>query len=180
MACTITLTGRSRPCRNALGGVKAVWICTSVHTGENFWDAIAADGECDDTQAAKTFNDFLSPKNSSSFAQTVNSSIENGTVFYTQTLSLVLNNIEPADIAMFENMGKGRMAIVVQDQNENFFVMGHTNGCYLTGGTGQTGAAMGDLNGFTLEITAEEVDPAPLMPVDGATGLPDTTLATFS
>ena len=157
-------------------------MCTSVHTGANFWDAIAADGECDDTQAAKTFNDFLSPKNSSSFSQTVNASIEAGTVFYTQTLSLVLNKMQAADIAMMENLSKGRLAVVVQDQNDNYFVMGHTNGCFLTGGSVASGAAMGDLNGITLEITAEEIDPAPLMPttVTGGLTVPDTTLATFS
>ena len=60
--------------------------------------------------------------------------------------------------------------------------MGHTNGCFLTGGSVASGAAMGDLNGITLEITAEEIDPAPLMPttVTGGLTVPDTTLATFS
>jgi hypothetical protein len=180
MACSLTLTGRSRPCRNALGGVKKVWMATSVHTGDGFWDAIDSAGECPDTAAASTFNDFLSPKNTSSFTQTVNASIENGTVFYSQQLTLVLNNMAPADIAILENLGKGRVAIVVQDNNDNYFVMGHTNGCFLTGGTAATGTAMGDLNGYSLEFTAEEVDAAPLMPYNSTTGLPDTTNASFS
>ena len=57
--------------------------------------------------------------------------------------------------------------------------MGHTNGCLLTGGSGQTGTGMGDLNGFTLEFTAEEVDASPLLPLD-ADGEPDTTNADFA
>lgn len=179
MACSLTLTGRSRPCRNALGGVKKVWFADGAQ-GDNYWDDIATDGECEDTQSNQDFYSYFSPKNSSSFTQTVNASIENGTVFYGQSLTLVLNNITAADIATLENMGKGRLAIVVQDNNDNFFVMGHQNGCLLTGGSGATGAALGDLNGFTLEFTAEEFDNAPLMPVDGATGLPDTTNANFN
>jgi len=179
MACSLTLTGRSRPCRNALGGVKKVWIGTAVHTGSGFWDDIDSAGECPDTAAAASFNDFLSPKNSSSFTQTVNASSENATVFYTQSLTLVLNNMVASDIAILENLGKGRLAIVVQDHNSNYFVMGHTNGCFLTGGTAATGAAMGDLNGYTLEFTAEEVDAAPFLPID-VNGDPDTTNASFS
>ena len=177
MACSLTLTGRSRPCRNALGGVKKVWFANGAQ-GDNFWDDIGADGECDDTQGGENFYSYFSPKNSSSFTQSVNASIENGTVFYGQSLTLVLNNITAADIETLENMGKGRLAIVVQDNNDNYFVMGHQNGCLLTGGSGATGAALGDLNGFTLEFTAEELDNAPLMPV-AADGLPDTSNANF-
>lgn len=182
MACSLTLTGRSRPCRNALGGVKKVWFADGAQ-GDNYWDDItltgADAGECADTQALRDFYSYFSPKNSSSFTQTVNASIENGTVFYGQSLTLVLNNITAADIATLENMGKGRLAIVVQDNNDNYFVMGHQNGCLLTGGSGATGAALGDLNGFTLEFTAEEFDNAPLMPIN-ASGDPDTTNATFN
>lgn len=179
MACDLTINGRTLPCRNALGGVKAVWIGTTAHTGAGFWNAIDGDGEVDDTAAAKTFNDFLSPKNSSSFSQTVNASNENGTVFYTQTLSLVLNKVDATDIGILENMGKGRLAVVVEDVNGNYFVMGHTNGVELTGGSVTTGTALGDLNGFTLELTAEEPDAAPLMALD-VNGDPDTTNASFT
>lgn len=178
MACDLTITGRSLPCRDALGGVRKVWICTAAQ-GTDHWDAIDATGEVPDTSAAATYNDFLSPKNTSSFTQTINASMENGTVYYTQVLSLVLNKIEASDITMMENLGKGRLSIVVQDNNLNYFVMGHARGCLMTGGTIATGAAMGDLNGFTLEFTAEEVDAAPFLPV-AASGLPNTTNATFS
>ena len=180
MACELTISGRTLPCRNALGGVKAVWIGTTAHTGAGYWNAISGtSGEVSDTATSKTFNDFLSPKNSSSFSQTVNASNENGTVFYTQTLSLVLKKIAAADIGVLENMGKGRLAVVIEDVNGNYFVMGHTNGAELTGGSVTTGTALGDLNGFTLELTAEEPDAAPLIPLDG-NGDPDTTNANFA
>ena len=159
MACTLTLTGRSLPCRDALGGVKNVWIVTSAFTND-MWtyddtvgDVVAA--------AATTAKDYVSPKNSSSFTQTVNSSIENGTVFYTQTLSLVLNKPVVADVLELTELGKGRLAIIVQDTNDNYFVMGHTRGSELSGGTLTTGTAVGDLAGYTLEFTAEEGIPAP-------------------
>lgn len=166
MACSLTITGRSLPCRDALGGVKKVWFCTEVFDDDSATDAFysaVASGEIPGTSSAKTFKDFVSPKNTSSLTQTVNSSIENGTVFYSQVLSLVCNKPVAADIAELQNLGKGRLAIIVQDMNDNYFVMGHTRGSELSGGTVATGTALGDMNGFTLEFTAEEAIPAPFL-----------------
>lgn len=159
MACSLTLTGRSLPCRDALGGVKNVWIVTSAFS-DGLWTYDNAVGDVA-ASAATTAKDYVSPKNTSSFTQTVNSSIENGTIFYTQTLSLVLNKPVVADVVELTNLAKGRLAIIVQDNNDNLFVMGHTRGAELSGGTLTTGTAIGDLAGYTLEFTAEEAIPAP-------------------
>ena len=163
MACSLTLTGRSLPCRDALGGVKKVWMAAFE---DGLWSAVAA-GEIPDSAAALTLKDYVSPKNTSSLTQTVNASVENGTVFYTQVLSLVLNKPVAADITEVQNLAKGRLAIVVQDNNDNYFVMGHTRGVELTGGTIASGTALGDLNGYTLEFTAEEAIPAPFLDSTG-------------
>jgi len=164
MACSLTLTGRSLPCRDALGGVKKVWMAAFT---DGLWDAVVA-GEIPDSAAALTLKDYVSPKNSSSLTQTVNASVENGTVFYTQVLSLVLNKPVVADIVELTNLAKGRLGILVQDNNDNYFVMGHTRGAELTGGSIATGTALGDLNGYTLEFTGEEAIPAPFLDSTGS------------
>jgi hypothetical protein len=134
---------------------------------DDLWDAVTS-GEIPDSAAALTLKDYVSPKNSSSLTQTVNASVENGTVFYTQVLSLVLNKPVAADITEVQNLAKGRLAIVVQDNNDNYFVLGHTRGAELTGGSIATGTALGDLNGYTLEFTGEEAIPAPFLDSTGA------------
>lgn len=130
------------------------------------WNAVAS-GEIPDAASPLTLKDYVSPKNTSSLTQTVNASVENGTVFYSQVLSLVLNKPVAADITEIQNLAKGRLAIVVQDNNDNYFVMGHIRGAELTGGTIASGTALGDLNGFTLEFTAEEAIPAPFLDSTG-------------
>ena len=164
MACSLTVTGRSLPCRDALGGVKKVWIGAAPFT-DGIWTAVGATtpGEIDNSTAGVALQDFASPKNTSSLTQTVNASVENGTVFYSQVLSLVCNKPVAADVAEIQELAKGRLIIVVQDLNDNYFVMGHTRGAELTGGSLATGTAIGDLNGFTLEFTAEEGIPAPFL-----------------
>jgi len=175
MACSLTLTGRSLPCRDALGGVKNVWIVTSAFT-DGLWTYDDTVGDVV-ASAATTAKDYVSPKNTSSFTQTVNSSIENGTIFYTQTLSLVLNKPVVADIIELTNLAKGRLGILVQDNNDNYFVMGHTRGAELSGGSLTTGTALGDLNGYTLEFTAEEAIPAPFWDTSDTTNVSLTPTA---
>ena len=171
MACSLTLTGRSLPCRDALGGVKKVWF---GQWSDGIWNAVAADGEIENSSIALELYDYVSPKNTSSLTQTVNASVENGTVFYSQVLSLVCNKPVAADVIEIQNLAKGRLAVVVQDMNDNYFVLGHIRGAELSGGSIATGTALGDLNGFTLEFTAEEAIPAPFLDyataTDAATG----------
>jgi hypothetical protein len=57
-------------------------------------------------------------------------------------------------------MAYGRPIVIVEDYNGNFFVAGLENGCEVTGGTIVTGAAMGDLSGYTLTLNGQEQVPA--------------------
>jgi len=54
----------------------------------------------------------------------------------------------------------GRPQIIVEDNNGKFYYAGLKNGMEVTGGTIVSGAAMGDLSGFTLTIVGEEPVPA--------------------
>ena len=178
MACSLTLSGRDLPCRDAVGGVAKVWILhrtsSSAPYNGNFVEGMylpVSSGEIagvDATVISGTtafYYDFNGPKNTSTFTQTVNSSAENGNVFYSQVLSLVLSKPVSEDVIELRNLTRGRLSIIVEDNNGNKFVMGHTQGVEATGGTLATGTAKGDLNGYTLEFTAEEASPAPLLGV---------------
>lgn len=170
MACSLTLTGRDLPCRDSVGGVRNVWILTNYASSSpadgQFVDgmyAAVSSGEINSTAQTALYNDYLSPRNVSTFTQNVSASAENGIVFYTQVLSLVLAKPVAADLIELRNLRKGRLAIIVEDNNGRKFVMGHTQGSELSGGSLATGTAKGDLNGYTLEFTAEEQTPAPFV-----------------
>ena len=57
--------------------------------------------------------------------------------------------------------------MVIEDYNGNAFMMGLEHGADVSGGTIVTGAAMGDLSGYTLTLTAQELKPANFL--EGAT-----------
>ena len=155
--CDISL-GRLEPCKTSVGGLKAVYIMNNGDATGVTYDATETDAI---TAIAGTPTGYkYDLKGNSSFEQTINSSRENGTTFFTQTLNLTLKSITAKDLKQIKLLAYGRPQIIVEDNNGKFFYTGLKNGMEVTGGTIVTGAAMGDLSGFTLTIVGEEPVPA--------------------
>jgi hypothetical protein len=182
MACDLT-KGRKEPCKDSVGGIKAVYFA-------DFGDVtIAYDSTdtdvIDDLGAVTVFKYEL--KGNSSFEQTITSSRENGTTFFEQALNLTLKKLTVQDHKELKLMSYGRPHIVVEDYNGNAFLMGAEHGCDVTGGTIATGAAMGDMSGYTLTFSAMEQVPANFLegateanPFAGLTGTVTVTQGTNS
>jgi len=143
MACNITVSGRSFPCKDKIGTV--------------------SNGAISDAASAITVYGFELTKNTGSFQQTVTSSVENGTVFFSQVVELTMPNLVADDNEELYDLLKSRLCVIVQDNNDNYMIMGHTTGAEATGGTIGTGTAKGDLNGYQIQLTAEEAIPAPFL-----------------
>ena len=150
MACDLT-KGRKEPCKDSVGGLRAVYFT-------DFGDLGTVTEIADEiTDLSGTFTAFkYDLKGNSSFEQTVNASRENGTVFYEQTLNLTLKKLSKEDNAELKLLAYGRPHVAVEDYNGNVFLMGLENGADVSGGTIVTGAAMGDLSGYTLTLTGSE------------------------
>jgi len=155
MACTLT-KGRIEPCKDVVGGIKNVYFTDFGDFGTVSQDA---DDQITDMTGAFTAYKY-ELKGNSSFEQTVTSSRENGTTFFEQTLNLTLHKLSKEDNKEIKLLAYGRPHIAVEDYNGNVFVMGLEHGSEVTGGTIVTGAAMGDLSGYTLSFSAQEVKPA--------------------
>jgi len=159
MACSITINGRAFPCKDKIGGIKRVWI-KSFDAAD--WGSVSS-GAITDAASAITVYGFELTKNSGSFQQTVTASVENGTVFFSQVVELTLPNLSGGDSAEIYDLLKSRLCVIVQDNNDNYMIMGHTTGAEATGGTIGTGTAKGDMNGYQIQLTAEEAIPAPFL-----------------
>lgn len=185
MPCTFTLAGRGLACKNSLGGIKRIyatqwdpdnWNWDAVGDGSGSTTAGVVDGVTLTTGSTLTEVDFYTydmTKASGSFNQTLTSDLTAGTIFFDQVCSVTFNLITPSDYVEITNLVKGRVALIVQDKNDNWFVMGYKNGVECSGGTAQTGQAPGDQNGFTVEFSAQETTPAPFLAVTD--NVPDDT-----
>ena len=162
MACNIT-RGRLIDCNDAIGGLKAIYIAKSysnnvsavatINTTEMTTAGFATWSCCGGT--VEVFKYDLVP-NLSSMTVNIQSDNANGTTFFNQTLSVTLQKIDHDMTNELRLMAYSRSQIFVQDENDNVFLLGIDGGCYVTGGTVITGAAKGDLTGYTIEWGAEE------------------------
>jgi len=154
MACDLT-RGRKEPCKDVVGGLRAVYFT-------DFGDFGTVTQTADEiTDMSGTFTAYkYDLKGNSTFEQTVTASRENGTVFFEQTLNLTLKKLSKEDNAEIKLLAYGRPHIAVEDYNGNVMVMGLEHGADVSGGTIVTGGAMGDLSGYTLTFTGQELKPA--------------------
>jgi hypothetical protein len=165
MACDLTL-GRKEPCKDVVGGLKNVYFVdfgdlgTVTLTNDEITNITGLNQDGNLT----AFKYEL--KGNSSFEQAITSSRENGTTFVEQTLTLTLKKLTKEDNKELKLLAYGRPHVAVEDYNGNVFMMGLEHGAEVTGGTVSTGAAMGDLSGYTLTMAATELTPANFMDSD--------------
>ena len=157
MACLLT-KGRNEPCKDVVGGITAVYFADFDTLGAITYDATDTDA-IDSFGGTPTWFKF-EVKGNSSFEQAVTSSRENGTTFYEQTLNLTFKKMSKQTHNELKLLAYARPHVVVEDNNGNKFLMGLEYGADVSGCTIVTGAAMGDMSGYTLTFTAQEKIPA--------------------
>ena len=158
MPCALT-QGYTLDCKDSLGGIKAMWVInhanvTAVTEASGIVSAITK-------AASKVFYKYELVKNTGSLTETITTSVENGTVFYAQELSIVLNKLQANTRKEILLLAQSTLMVVVQDANDKYWLLGRFTGLDVTGGTSATGTAQGDRNGYTLTFTGGEKQLAP-------------------
>lgn len=157
MACTLN-KGRTEPCKDAVGGIQAVYFIDFGDLGDPTY-ASGSDEITDFSEASITAYKY-DVKGNSSLEQTINSSRENGTTFYDQVLNLTLHKLSVQSHDELALIAVARPHVIVEDNNGNLMLVGLEHGADVNGGTVVTGAAMGDLSGYTLTLQGTEKKPA--------------------
>jgi hypothetical protein len=159
MSCDLT-KGRLEPCKDSIGGIKAVFfINQSFSTVESVEDVITDINDGAGTPAAISMYKY-DVKDTSSLDEAINSSRETGTTFYEQVVNLVLKKQDSSTRKEIKLMSYGQPSMVIWTNNDDLLLVGKERGADVTGGNITTGTALGDLSGYTLQLTAREAEPA--------------------
>ena len=172
MACNLT-SGRTVDCKDSVGGIKTLFLSDYANNAisnatfslngsdllqidtAGFADWSTATGT---PAAIKIYRYELRP-NVSSMTVNVTSDPATGTTFFQQTLSLTLQKLDITMMNEIKLIAYGRPQAWVLDSMDNLWFLGAENGMDMTGGTIVTGAAKGDLSGYTIELAGEEKTP---------------------
>lgn len=161
MACDLT-GGRLKPCKDAVGGIRKVHFVDFGDLGT----ITLTDDEVTDLSGTFTYHTY-DVKGNTSLETNINTSLENGTTFFEQVVNVTLHKLTKEDNKELKLMAYGRPHVFVETFDGSLFLVGREHGAEVTGGTMVTGTAMGDLQGYTLTLTANEVLPPNF--VSGAT-----------
>jgi hypothetical protein len=169
MACELS-TGFTLDCKDGIGGIKKIILADQTLV-EFSVDASQVVTEISGITSGDLYTYEL-PTQTGSFEETINFNRDNGTVFYTQTVNVMLHKLSSAKRLELQNVAQARVVVFVQDTNNNWWAVGYEYGADLSTSTAATGTVLGDANGYTLAFTHEAAKRAYLL--DGA---PNSILA---
>lgn len=174
MACDIS-SGFELACRDNSGGIRNVYILSGsigsiTEASEGLISAISGSG---------TYFKFELTKNTGDLTETPTPSLENGTVFYEQTLNISLHKLQASIRNNVKVLAQNPdLSIIVETNNGNetpytgrFFLLGRYRGVTLSGGTAATGTAFGDSNAYAL--TFQGLEPEPMDEIQTSDGTLD-------
>lgn len=156
MACALT-QGYSLDCRDSAGGITEVYFIEKANV-----TAIAeASGIVSGLTKAngKRFWKYELPKQTGFLTETITPSTENGTVFYSSELSIVINKLSAAVRNEIRLLAQNVLIAVVKDNNGKYWMIGAERGIDMSESTSGTGTAYGDRSGYTLNFMGMEPDP---------------------
>jgi hypothetical protein len=154
----LTTSSICKGCRDNVGGIKAAYVIAGCVTGvtENAAGEILTVGA-----TGGTVYEFQVEKNTSNFIETITPSLENGTVFYQQDLTLVFFKLQQAIRNQLRLLAQNtNLKVFVETNDGSIFYLGEDFGMFLSAGTGESGTAFGDRNGYSITLQGLEKEPA--------------------
>jgi hypothetical protein len=178
MACNLT-SGRLLDCKDGVGGIRSILLAQNA-SYKTAGPIYSANGELTGfTTAAQAYRYDL-PKHTANFSESIVVSVENGTVFYEDTLVIKLHKLDAAMRNELKLIAQNRLTIFVLDNNNNQWAFGELLGAELTAGTASTGTTLGDSNSYDLTFVSQEREPMRFAgtftatPFDNITNLTET------
>ena len=160
MACDLS-KGFLEACKDKVGGINNIYLINydDLVIGDVTYDVTDTDVITELGTDVPAFKYELKAA-TNTFEQTVNSSRDNGTTFFEQTLNIVLKGMSKEKNKELKLLAYGRPVVLIEDNNGNLLLAGLEHGMDVSGGTFATGGAMGDLNGYSLTLSGMEKVPA--------------------
>jgi hypothetical protein len=155
MATSCALTqDYSFGCDVGSGGLKELYLIEL----ENIVSVVESSGTLTTITkvAGKIFRKYQLVQDTATAEETITGNLQNGTLFYAQKVTMVINKQNVAIRNEILLLAKNRLVIVTVDNNDTYRVYGWDQGLRLNEGSAATGTAWGDRNGYTLTFSGNQ------------------------
>lgn len=117
------------------------------------------------TGGASAFYPYVFRRNTANFQEVLTKDITTGSLFYTQTLTIVLDRMDKTKRDQLMLLDNALVCVIVKTSGGDYLLAGHGlgtkgDGMYVTTNVSQTGTAKADSNGYTITMVSEEADRA--------------------
>ena len=172
MACGLLSKGRGLDCNRISGGIKYVYFGVYDQFDAPIQTAgiVQSAGEITDIEmGSNVLYRYTMPLGVASLSDTIVGSRENGTIYYTPTLNVILNRLTKEDQNQIKLLGATTVVAFAQlnatltNGHDVIVGLGVSNGLELNAGTMDSGAAWGDRGGYTLTFDGIEQNPFPMV-----------------
>ena len=163
MSCDIT-SGFTLGCRDNSGGIKNIYILSgSISTiGE------ASEGLINGITGSGAYYKFELTRQTGDFTEAPTPSLENGTVYYEQTLNVAFHKLQSSIRNQVKVLAQNPdLSVIVETNNGvespytgRYFLLGRYRGVSLSAGSATSGTAFGDANQYALTFSGQEPEPA--------------------
>lgn len=151
MACIQTLSGLVRDCAANVGGIKAVYIANIDDVQEV---TLTSDIISAITMAqGKKFKGYYFKRGQASMNSTPAFNDAGDYAGEDTVLSLTFLRQDATKRLEMAALSVGELAVIVQDNNGNYWYLGYDNPVLRTGGESPSGAAATDTNAYGIELT---------------------------
>ena len=155
MPCALT-TGYSLDCKDSAGGITEVYFIEESNVSSI---ATASGVVTGLTKASgKRFWKYELPKETGNFTHNPQVSTENGTLFFEQNLTIVVNKLSAAINTELKLLAQNILIAVVKDNNNKYWMLGKERGLDMGASESGSGTAFGDRSGYTLNFMGKEPD----------------------
>ncbi len=156
MSCSLT-QGFTIGCNDSSGGIVEFLIGDFGSLGTITQNA---SGMITAISGSSFMYTYEAEKATSTLTENINVNRENGTRYFEQLASYVLNKNSQDKRNEIKILAQAKLALIAKDKNDKYWLMGQVAGTRLDGtSTAEWGTAMADRNGYTLNFKAEEVEP---------------------
>ena len=159
MPCALS-AGYVIDCRESVGGVETIWVIenSALYDASGVTRVVQASGTVTAMTKAtgKRFYKFEVPRGTASTTNSINSSSENGTVFFTHAVAFPINSRSATVRNIITTLAKNRLTFITKEGDGTYRMYGQDFGLTLENSEGGSGTALGDRNGYMLKFSSQE------------------------
>ena len=158
MACDFLTKGRSKKCKESIGGNLKLYVWNSI---EEPFTIVNGEATAMNVLLTESFEYDL-VGNGNPYEQSLVTDRETQTVTNTQTITALFSQMDAATSLEFNLMAKGYPQAIIRDRNNKYYLVGQTEGIDFNI-TATTGGAQKDFNGYTVVGTSIEQNLSPIL-----------------